>query len=54
MERYANACEGLVATVGKVESSSSAGNVIAGRFVATLDVRHARDAVRGAGGTPLY
>jgi allantoate deiminase len=46
VERYANACEGLVATVGKVESSSSAGNVIAGKFVATLDVRHPNDAVR--------
>jgi allantoate deiminase len=48
VERYANACEGLVATVGKVESSSGAGNVIAGRFAATLDVRHANDSVRGA------
>jgi allantoate deiminase len=48
IERYADACEGLVATVGKVESSSSAGNVIAGRFVATLDVRHAQDSVRRA------
>jgi allantoate deiminase len=46
VERYANECDGLVATVGKVDSSSSAGNVIAGRFVATLDVRHARDGVR--------
>jgi allantoate deiminase len=46
VERYANACAGLVATVGKVESSSGAGNVIAGRFTATLDVRHADDAVR--------
>jgi allantoate deiminase len=48
VERYANATEGLVATVGKVESSSGAGNVIAGRFTATLDVRHAKDAVRHA------
>ena len=48
MERYANTCAGLVATVAKVESSSGAGNVIAGRFTATLDVRHAQDAVRGA------
>ena len=48
VERYANACVGLVATVGKVESSSSAGNVIAGRFTATLDVRHPRDDVRSA------
>jgi len=48
VERYANACAGLVATVGKVESSSGAGNVIAGRFTATLDVRHAQDDVRHA------
>jgi allantoate deiminase len=48
VERYASAAPGLVATVGKVESSSGAGNVIAGRFSATLDVRHPRDDVRGA------
>ena len=48
IERYANACPGLVATVGKVESSSLAGNVIAGRFVATLDVRHPEDDLRRA------
>jgi allantoate deiminase len=47
VERYASATPGLVATVGKVESSSGAGNVIAGRFTATLDVRHAQDEVRG-------
>jgi allantoate deiminase len=46
VERYANFCAGLVATVGKVESSSGAGNVIAGKFTATLDVRHAQDDVR--------
>jgi allantoate deiminase len=48
VERYANACPGLVATVGKVESSSGAGNVIAGRFDATLDVRHPEDEIRAA------
>jgi len=48
VERYANACHGLVATVGKVESSSSAGNVIAGKFIATLDVRHPQDKTRQA------
>jgi allantoate deiminase len=48
VERYANATAGLVATIGKVESSSGAGNVIAGRFTAALDVRHAKDAVRHA------
>jgi allantoate deiminase len=48
VERYANECPGLVATVGKVESSSGAGNVIAGKFTATLDVRHPDDEVRRA------
>jgi len=48
VERYANTTPGLVATVGKVESSSGAGNVIAGRFTATLDVRHPTDPVRQA------
>jgi allantoate deiminase len=48
VERYANSCAGLVATVGKVESSAGAGNVIAGRFAATLDARHPQDDVRRA------
>jgi allantoate deiminase len=48
VERYANEHAGLVATVGKVESSSGAGNVIAGKFTATLDVRHPKDEVRRA------
>jgi allantoate deiminase len=38
--------EGLVATVGKLEASPGAGNVIAGRVTASLDVRHADDSVR--------
>jgi len=46
VEHYANATDGLVATVGKVETGSGAGNVIAGEFIATLDVRHAEDDVR--------
>ena len=48
VERYANASDGLVATVGKVETGAGAGNVIAGEFIATLDVRHADDAARNA------
>jgi allantoate deiminase len=48
VERYANECDGLVATVGKVETGAGAGNVIAGKFIATLDVRHAEDEVRRA------
>ncbi|MGA1983994.1 MAG: allantoate amidohydrolase [Acidobacteriaceae bacterium] len=48
VERYAGASPGLVATVGKVEVPSAAGNVIPGACIATLDVRHAQDAVRQA------
>jgi allantoate deiminase len=46
VERYANSCPGLVATVGKLDIPASAGNVIAGKVVTTLDVRHAQDSVR--------
>ena len=46
VERYAAAIPGLVATVGKIEVPSSAGNVIPGASIATLDVRHAQDEVR--------
>jgi allantoate deiminase len=48
VERFANASEGLVATVGKLDTGAGAGNVIAGEFIATLDVRHADDDVRNA------
>jgi allantoate deiminase len=37
-----------VATVGRIDAEPGAGNVIAGRAEATLDVRHADDAVRTA------
>jgi len=46
VERYASGCEGLVATVANLEVPGGAANVIAGRCFATLDVRHAEDAVR--------
>jgi allantoate deiminase len=46
VEQYARAQDGLVATVGRVETRPGAGNVIAGEVTATLDVRHAEDAVR--------
>jgi allantoate deiminase len=46
VERYANQCPGLVATVGKLEVPGGTANVIAGRAAATLDVRHAQDATR--------
>ncbi len=48
VEDYARSHNGLVATVGKVETSPGAGNVIAGRVTASLDVRHADDIVRNA------
>jgi allantoate deiminase len=46
VEKHAKRTEGLVATVGKVESSPNAGNVIAGAVSLSLDVRHPHDAVR--------
>src|ERR1700722_2161217 len=46
VEACANANAGLVATVGKVETSPGAGNVIAGKVTASLDARHANDQTR--------
>jgi len=46
VEREAKAVPGLVATVGSLDVSPGAANVIAGRVSATLDVRHAKDAAR--------
>jgi allantoate deiminase len=46
VEHYATAAPGLVATVGKVEIPSAAGNVIPGACIATLDVRHPNHQVR--------
>lgn len=48
VERDAQATPGLVATVGRIDARPGASNVIAGRCVATLDVRHAADDVRVA------
>jgi allantoate deiminase len=48
VEEYAISHKGLVATVGKMEASPGAGNVIAGRVKASLDVRHAQDQTRHA------
>jgi allantoate deiminase len=49
VERVAGAQEiGLVATVGSIHVMPGASNVIAGDVAATLDVRHANDAVRSA------
>lgn len=46
VERQARATPGLAATVGRVKTYPGAGNVIAGKVVASLDVRHADDARR--------
>lgn len=48
VEDYASSQHGLVATIGKLEAVPGAGNVIAGQVIASLDVRHADDAVREA------
>lgn len=46
VESDATRVDGLVATVGRLEVRPGAGNVIPGECQATLDVRHANDAVR--------
>ena len=46
VESLAQATEGLVATVGRLEVSPGAGNVIPGQVLALLDVRHADDQTR--------
>jgi allantoate deiminase len=48
VEDYARLHKGLVATVGKVDATPGAGNVIAGRVTTSLDVRHAEDTIRSA------
>jgi len=46
VETEARGVEGLVATVGAIESEPRAGNVVPGCVRATLDVRHGSDEVR--------
>lgn len=46
VEKHAIRTESLVATVGKIDASPNAGNVIAGKVALALDVRHPHDAVR--------
>ena len=46
VEAAGRATEGLVATVGELDVDPGAANVIPGRVVASLDVRHARDGAR--------
>jgi len=47
-EKLARGTAGLVATVGMLQVSPGAANVIPGQVSHTLDVRHAKDAVRRA------
>ena len=46
VERYARGVDGMVATVGSIEVTPGAVNVIAASAVVSLDVRHAVDATR--------
>ncbi len=46
VEKHAQQRDGLVATVGKIDASPNAGNVIAGKVSLALDVRHLHDAIR--------
>jgi allantoate deiminase len=48
VEAFAGAEAGLVATVGALDVTPNAGNVIPGRVRASLDVRHASDEIRCA------
>ncbi|MGA2849284.1 MAG: allantoate amidohydrolase [Terracidiphilus sp.] len=48
VEALAQRTEGLAATVGRVSVEPNVGNVVPGLARATLDVRHARDAIRNA------
>jgi allantoate deiminase len=46
VENAAQEVDGLVATVGRIDAQPGAGNVVAGRCRVSLDVRHARNAIR--------
>jgi allantoate deiminase len=46
VERKARECAGLVATVGKANVAPGAANIVPGRVILSLDVRHARDETR--------
>jgi allantoate deiminase len=48
VEAHARATEGMVATVGHIESKPGVGNIIPGEVRVWLEVRHARDDVRNA------
>jgi len=46
VERAAATIDGLAGTVGRIENTPNVGNMIAGRSLVSLDVRHREDAVR--------
>jgi allantoate deiminase len=48
VESYAKSIAGLVATTGQIRVEPNATNVIPGRVVVSLDVRHSSDAIRGS------
>ena len=48
VEEHGRRIEGLVSTVGEAAVVSGASNVVPGRVVVSLDVRHGEDAVRSA------
>jgi len=48
VERLARQTDGLVATLGRMKVEPNAGNVVPGVVQVSLDLRHARDAVRAA------
>jgi allantoate deiminase len=54
VEAEARGRDGLVATVGEIAGEPGAANVIAGRVVASLDVRHADDGEREAAVAALH
>ena len=53
VEAVARAHDGAVATVGELDVQHGASNVIPGRVVLSLDVRHAADSVRASVGAQL-
>ena len=54
VEREAAATPGLVATVGRIQAEPGATNVIPGQCRASLDLRHAGDAVRASSRDRLH
>jgi allantoate deiminase len=54
VEAVARDHDGAVATVGELEVQDGASNVIPGRVVLSLDVRHSADSLRESVGTQLF